>query len=110
LIEPIIKQLRVTGRIDRGWLGVSVQDADEGVTVAGVERTSPAGRAGIHQGDIILAVNGDHIDSSRGLIRTIAAVAPGSAVKLSVRRKGHDMDVSVTVGRRPSESTAEEAK
>ncbi len=110
LVAPIVKQLQATGRIDRGWLGVSVQDADDGVTVAGVEHTSPAGRAGIHQGDIVLAVNGDHIDSSRGLIRTIAAVTPGTEVKLSVRRKGHDMDVPVTVGRRPSEGTAEEAK
>jgi len=110
LIEPIVKQLQATGRIDRGWLGVSVQDADEGVTVAGVERSSPAGRAGIHQGDVILEVNGDHIDSSRGLIRTIAAAAPGTAVKLSVRRKGHDMEVPVTVGRRPSEGESEEAK
>jgi len=111
LIQPIVTQLRATGRIDRGWLGVSVQDADEGVTVAGVEQKSPAGRAGIRQGDVILAVNGDHIVSSRGLIRAIAAVAPGSAVKLSIRRKGHDSDLSVTVGRRPPEGgAAEEAK
>src|SRR5579863_10364171 len=74
LVQPIVAQLRASGRIDRGWLGVSVQDADDGVTVAGVERGSPAGRAGLRQGDVILAVNGDHIDSSRGLIRSIAAV------------------------------------
>jgi serine protease Do len=110
LVEPIIKQLQANGRIDRGWLGVSVQDGNEGVTVAGVERTSPAGRAGIHQGDIVLAVNSDRIDSSRGLIRAIAAVTPGTAVKLSLRRKGHDMDIPVTVGRRPPEGTVEEEK
>ena len=88
LVQPIVAQLRASGRIDRGWLGVSVQDADDGVTVAGVERGSPAGRAGLRQGDVILAVNGDHIDTSRSLIRSIAAVAPGAEVKLSVRRKG----------------------
>jgi serine protease Do len=110
LIQPIVAQLRTVGRIDRGWLGVSVQDADDGVTVAGVERNSPAYRAGVRQGDVIVAVNGDHIESSRGLIRSIAAVAPGAAVKLSIRRKGQNSDVSVTVGRRPAEGSAEEAK
>lgn len=110
LIQPIVAQLRTVGRIDRGWLGVSVQDADDGVTVAGVERGSPANRAGVRQGDVIVAVNGDHIESSRGLIRSIAAVAPGAAVKLSIRRKGQNSDVSVTVGRRPAEGSAEEAR
>lgn len=103
LIIPIIAQLRQSGHIERGWLGVSVQDGDNGVSVAGVEKSSPAAHAGIRQGDLVLAVNGEHIDSSRALIRTVAAVAPGSSVKLSIRRQGHDMDVSVTVGRRPAE-------
>jgi serine protease Do len=103
LIAPIVTQLRGGGRIERGWLGVSVEDTKNGVSVAGVERTSPAGRAGIRQGDAILAVNGEHIESSRGLIRTIAAVAPGKDVSLSIRRQGREMDISVTIGRRPSE-------
>jgi serine protease Do len=103
LIAPIVTQLRGGGRIERGWLGVSVEDTKNGVSVAGVERTSPAGRAGIRQGDTILAVNGEHIESSRGLIRTIAAVVPGKDVSLSIRRQGREMDISVTIGRRPSE-------
>ncbi len=110
LVEPIVAQLRTTGRIDRGWLGVSVEDGDAGVTVASVEHGSPAGRAGVRQGDVIDAVNGDHIESSRGLIRSVAAVAPGHDVKLSIRRKDHKMDVSVTVGRRPPEGSSEEEK
>ena len=76
LLMPIVNQLRGGGRIERGWLGVSVEDTKNGVTVAGVERTSPAARAGIRQGDTILAVNGERIETSRGLIRTIAAVLP----------------------------------
>jgi serine protease Do len=103
LLIPIVDQLRGGGRIERGWLGVSVEDSGTGVTVAGVERTSPAARAGIRQGDTILGVNGEHIETSRGLIRTVAAVPPGKGVSLSIRRQGRDMDVSVTVGRRPAE-------
>ena len=52
---------------------------------------------------MILAVNGERIETSRGLIRTVAAVAPGSSVSLSIRRQGREMDVPVTVGRRPAE-------
>jgi serine protease Do len=100
LIVPIINKLRTSGRIERGWLGVSVENSDNGVTVAGVERTSPAARAGLRQGDAILAVNGERIEGARGLIRTVAAVSPGSNVSLTIRRQGREMDVSVTVGRR----------
>ncbi len=62
LVVPIINQLRTSGHIERGWLGVSVANSDSGVTIAGIERTSPAARAGLRQGDIIIAVNGERID------------------------------------------------
>ncbi len=110
LVMPIVNQLRGSGRIERGWLGVSVDDSKNGVTIAGVERTSPAARAGMRQGDMILAVNGERIESSRGLIRSIAAMPPGSSVSLSIRRQGREMDVAVTVGRRPAEGSAEGAR
>lgn len=103
LVEPIVRQLRETGHIERGWLGVSVQDSDNGVLVAGVEQASPAAHAGIRQGDTIVTVNGDHIDSARALIRTVAAVAPGKTVQISIRRQGRAMDVSVMIGQRPPE-------
>ena len=105
----IVAQLRDKGRIDRGWLGVSVQDApgrvaNSGVEIAGIDRTGPAARAGLRPGDVVLAVNGDHVDSARGLIRAVAAAEPGSAVKLSVRRGGQSFDLPVTVGRRAQEA------
>ena len=53
---------------------------------------------------MILAVNGEHVETSRGLIRAVAAASPGS-VNLSIRRQGRDIDVSVTVGRRPTEES-----
>ncbi len=103
LIIPIVSKLRGGGHIERGWLGVSVEDGTAGVSIAGVERTSPAGRAGIRQGDTILAVNGERIENARALIRTIAAMPPGSSVNLSIRRQGREMDVPLTIGRRPLE-------
>jgi serine protease Do len=105
----IVADLRDKGRIDRGWLGVSVQDApgrvaNSGVEIAGIDRTGPAARAGLRPGDVVLAVNGDHVDSARGLIRAVAAAQPGSAVKLSVRRSGQNFELPVTVGRRAQEA------
>lgn len=110
LVIPIVNQLRGSGHIERGWLGVSVDDADNAVTIAGVERASPAARAGIRPGDMVLAVNGEHVESSRGLIRAIAAISPGSSVSLSIRRQGREIAVSVTVGLRPAEASTEGAK
>jgi S1-C subfamily serine protease len=105
-VSRIVTQLLSHGSIERGWLGVSVDDRDEGVTIASLDRAGPAGRAGIRPGDVVVAVNGEHIDSSRGLIRTIAGVPPGNNVRLTVRRMGREIEIPVTVGRRPTEQQA----
>lgn len=104
-VTRIVNQLLSKGSIERGWLGVSVEDRNDGVVVANLDRTGPAARAGIHQGDIVIAINGDRIDSSRGLIRAVAVVPPGNSMRVTVRRQGHEMDISVNVGRRPTEQS-----
>jgi serine protease Do len=110
IVSKIVADLRDKGRIDRGWLGVSVTESaaasgrPAGVTVASVERGGPASHAGVQPGDAVLAVNGDKVDTSRALIRAVAAVPPGSSVTLTIRRGGQQMDIPVTVGRRPAES------
>ena len=117
IAQRIVADLRDKGRIDRGWLGVSVQDVQggamaglagrgasaNGVAIAGIDRTGPAAKAGLRAGDVVLTVNGDRVDSARSLIKAVAATAPGNAVRLQVRRGGQTMDVPVTVGRRPAE-------
>ena len=112
LARPIVDQLRATGRVERGWLGVAVQDlpaeeqgrrpaAPRGVLVAGVERGSPAARAGLRQGDQVTAINGERVETSRALVRNIAAVPPGQTVRLSILREGRPTEIPVQVGRRP---------
>ena len=104
IVEPIVAQLEHKGRIDRGWLGVSVSETasgTHGVAIAGVDRSGPAAKAGIRQGDVVTAINGERIESARGLIRAVAGTPPGNEVRLTVQRSGHEMDISVTVGRRP---------
>ena len=107
IVQPIVSDLRNKGHIERGWLGVSVQDSQgdaPGVTIMSVEHNGPAARAGLRQGDVVTSVNGDKVDTARGLIRAVAAARPGNNLRLSVRRQGRDVDLSVTVGLRPPES------
>ncbi|WP_240756986.1 S1C family serine protease [Roseicella aquatilis] len=109
LARPVIEQLRRDGRVERGWLGVSVQDLvpeegqlnRRGVLIAGIERNSPAGRAGLRQGDVVVAINGERVETSRALVRTVAAVQPGQTLRLTVMREGRERELPVQVGRRP---------
>ena len=102
-VRRIVAQLLAHGTIERGWLGVSIEDTTSGVLIAGVELNGPAMRAGLHPGDVVVAIKGERIDSSRGLIRAVAAVSPGSSVRLTVHRSGRTLELPVIVGRRPPE-------
>ena len=108
MAAKIVSDLREKGRIERGWLGVSVQDMPgrtpgQGVSIARVENTGPAAKAGLRTGDVVLAVNGDRVETAQGLIKAVAAITPGRAIKLTVRRGGQSLELPVTVGRRPNE-------
>ena len=107
----IANELRAKGRVERGWLGVSVADLVStdnqrrhvpGVAIAAVDRNGPAAHAGIKPGDMVTALNGQPVDSSRELIRSVAAVAPGGSVNVTLRRQGREIEIPVTVGRRPA--------
>ena len=106
IVASIVSQLRAKGHIDRGWLGVTLEDLPDqspGVSIAAIDHTGPAMRAGLKPGDQVDSVNGDKVDSARSLIRAVAAAVPGSSIRLSVHRNGHVLDLPVLVGRRPAE-------
>lgn len=107
IASRIVGELREKGRIERGWLGVTMQDAgtangDRGVSITEVVRGGPAARAGLRPGDVVTAVNGQAVEDSRNMLRAVAAIPPGQVAHLAVRRQGRELDVPVTVGRRPS--------
>jgi serine protease Do len=104
IVSRIVAQLLATGSIERGWLGVGVEERDSSVIIATVDRSGPASRAGLRQGDAVLAINGERIETSRGLIRAVAAATPGKDLKLTVRRQGREIEIPVIVGRRPQDS------
>jgi len=111
-------QLIKTGKVSRGRIGVLIgpvsKDAaealslpnDKGALVQSVEKDGPAEKAGLLAQDIILKINGRVMDSNSDVVRTIANMAPGTKVTMSIWRKGSTRDINVTVGETPAEKSA----
>ncbi len=111
----IANQLKVGGKISRGWLGIAIQEITKelaesfglrttsGALIAGVEKASPAEKAGLESGDVIFKFDGKPIQSSNDLPRVVASTKPGKTVSAEVLRKGINKTLSVTVGEMPVE-------
>jgi serine protease Do len=117
-VKTVISQLREKGKVTRGWIGVQIQPvtadiADSlglkdphGALVAEPQKDSPAAKAGIKSGDVIVSLDGRPIPDARTLARRISAMAPGTAVKIGVFRDGKEQQLSMTLGELPKEATA----
>ena len=100
LVKQVVGQLQEHGSVDRGWLGVVIQNVSDdiaesigmpeakGAMVAKVTEDGPAAKKDLKPGDVIVAVNGERIDDSRDLQRKIADLHPNTDVKLSIVRYG----------------------
>ncbi len=119
MAKPVIEELKSQGKIQRGWLGVEIQevspdiakglglDKAKGALVASVMDNSPAAKAGIHQGDLITAVNGKPIDEMRQLPREIAMLKAGDKAELTIHRAGGKVEkVTVAIGAMPDSGSA----
>jgi hypothetical protein len=112
------EQLKTTGRVIRGRIGVQISDVSkevaeslglpraQGALVARVEAGSPAEKAGVEAGDIITAFNGHAIEKSGDLPRLVGSTKPGSKGALTVLRKGTKRDLSVVVAEMEAEQVA----
>ncbi len=106
IAQRIVDELLAKGHVDRGWLGVDLDTTAHkhaGAAIAAVNRGGPAARAGLRPGDLVTAINGERVESTRELIRDVSAVNPGGTARLHVKRGAASLDVSVVVGRRPPE-------
>ena len=113
MAKNIEQQLRSTGKITRGWLGVMIQDVNEdlakqfgsqnkrGALVSEVTPDSPAQRGGLLQGDIITSINGRAIDNVADLRNRIAETAPNTSVTLRILRNGQEKDLKLSIGEQP---------
>ncbi|MGY4257274.1 S1-C subfamily serine protease [Bradyrhizobium sp. USDA 4516] len=104
-IERVAGQLEKSGRIARGYLGVGLQpvrlDDGLGAMVMNVDKAGPSAAAGIRQGDVIIAVNGEKLYGVRALSRGLGPQSVGTVVELTVHRGGEPLNFKVTVGERP---------
>src|SRR5229473_1520793 len=117
-VKTVVAQLKDTGQVTRGWIGVQIQPvtadiADsiglkqaQGALVAEPQEGSPAAKAGIKAGDVIVSVNGESVRDARTLARRISSLAPGASVKLGVFRNGKEEQLSLTLGELPKERQA----
>ncbi|MFA5913046.1 MAG: trypsin-like peptidase domain-containing protein, partial [Burkholderiales bacterium] len=111
--KQVMEQLIATGAVTRGWVGVELQEitpelaesfklgSTAGVLVAGVQRGSPADRAGVKPGDVVLAVDGKPVRDPDSMRNLIVALAPGKQIRLKLKRDQGELELPVTVGKRP---------
>ena len=109
----MMEQIIATGSVTRGWIGVEAQDvtadlADSlklpvtsGVIIAGLAKNGPADKAGMHLGDILVAVEGKPVPDSSAMLNLIAQLTPGKKTNFKVRRNNGETDLLITVGKRP---------
>jgi serine protease Do len=117
LAQPVIEQLRTSGKVRRGYLGVQIQNMtpaiaaslglpkDRGEIVAAVEPSGPARAAGLQQGDVVVKVAGQDVTPDTSLSYIVANTAIGSRVPIEVIRGGKRLTLTATIGERPSEAS-----
>ena len=118
MAKDIVGQLKETGHVTRGWLGVSVQDISEelaesfglsskkGALVAEVIKASPAEKSGIKRGDIILSFNGKPVEDLHDLPRLVAATPIDKKVKVIVFRDSKEITINVSIGKMADDASA----
>jgi serine protease Do len=116
LAKTVVAELREHGKVDRGWLGVNIQPVTpeiaesmslgtaKGALVANVMPDSPAAKAGVRQGDVVLTFDGKPISDARELSRVVASTRAGSEVKMVIQRGGKEQTLSVAIAKMKDES------
>lgn len=114
MVKNIQAQLKASGKVVRGWLGVVIQDVNEnlaksfglekagGILVSEVQKDSPAEKAGLKRGDVILKLNDKKLSDTADLRNKVALLNPGSTANLDIVRDGREQQIEVNIGERPS--------
>ncbi len=115
MVKAINEQLQKHGKVTRGWLGVAIQDVDEnlaksfgldearGILVSEVQKDSPASKAGLKQGDVIIKLNDIELEGVNDLRNRIALIVPETKADIEVIRDGKNQKIGVTIGEQPAD-------
>ena len=115
VVKSVVDELKHEGRVARGWMGVGLRPlteplkaelkvtTDRAAVVSEVYEGTPAAKAGLRQGDVLLAIDGEGAESTDALIRQIGARRPGETLRLSVSRAGAPLELTVVLAERPDE-------
>jgi serine protease Do len=120
MARTIGEQLKKSGKVSRGYLGLYAQDVDAdtaellglkdaaGVVISMIEKGSPAERGGLKVQDVILALDGKKVQTYEAFRNEVAMLSPGTKVRLDVLRGGKALELTVTLGERPSAAAKQE--
>ena len=111
--KQVMEQIIATGRVTRGWIGVEAQEispelaesfrlpSTTGALIAGVLKGSPADRAGVKPGDILISIGARPVTDPTAMLNIVAGLNPGKAAAVRLRRDQKEIDLQVEVGKRP---------
>jgi len=105
LATRVMKQLIDTGKVARGYLGISFRGTPDGVKIMAVLSGSPGDKGGLRVGDVILALDGKDLADGQDFRFRVAGMAPGSKHTFTVLRKGKKRTFPVTLGEQPEDMT-----
>jgi len=99
IVKSVTSEIKEKGRVERGWLGVSIEENEEGkVGIIAIEKESPAELAKLKEGDIVLKIEGEEVTSTKMLAKEIRKRKPGKTITLKNERNGKEIDVKVKLG------------
>jgi serine protease DegQ len=113
IARQVMEQIIEKGSVTRGWIGVGVQDINKelvdsfklstskGVLITQIERGSPADKAGVKLGDVLVAVNGKAVADTTTMLNLIASLRPGEHARVRLARNQEETELTITIGRRP---------
>ena len=114
-VEEVVPRLKAEGKMVRGWLGIEIRDLNEnlrdaykvpegGALVEQIRDDGPAKGSDLHEEDVIVGVNGEHVKDSWSLQQAVASHRPGEEITLDVVRAGEPAQVKIKLGETPAAS------
>jgi serine protease Do len=110
MVKTVMDSIIKHGKVIRGWMGVSIQNLTpdlskslsiketEGALISGVEKDSPADKAGLKRGDLVVTLDGKKVIDATSLRNMVAAMAPGTKIDINIFREGKEQTITMTLG------------